>query len=126
MSFEVATKRILSDDKFLGHFPCFLGTLCSKARKLKSFLEKFVRPNYSKYPSYKSIQFCLLHRLSQITVGKSNSPHCKYIPGAFEASMQLHAQFLVGESQVSPMVINNPETVQKGKFCPPYGQSQSE
>ena len=65
MSFEVATKRILSDDKFLGHFPCFLGTLCSKARKLKSFLEKFVRPNYSKYPSYKSIQFCLLHRLSQ-------------------------------------------------------------
>ena len=49
---------------------------------------------------------------------KSNSPHCKYIPGAFEASMQLHAQFLVGESQVSPTVINDPETVQKGKFCP--------
>ena len=62
-------------------------------------------------------------RQSQITVGKSNSPHCKYIPGAFEASMQLHAQFLVGESQVSPTVINNPETVQKGKFCPQYGQS---
>ena len=68
----------------------------------------------------------ILHiRQSKMTVGKSNSPHCKYIPGAFEASMQLHAQFLVGESQVSPTVINNPETVQKGKFCPPYGQSQS-
>ena len=60
----------------------------------------------------------LLDRQSQMTTGKSNSPHCKYIPGAFEASMQLHAQFLVGESQVSPTVIHNPETVQKGKFCP--------